>query len=208
MRIRSPFLLLALVTLVAGCQTTSIQSAWYDTNFRGGPMRKIVVVGSVNSVADGRVFEDIFAEKLRAAGVEGIAGYTVIADETRGAEAQFATAVANTGAQGLLLVRLLRVDTRTQVSTTMVPGGMGWGWGGGWGGGWGSPFGPSMVPVQQVNQYDLATVESKLYDVQTKQLVWAATTTTFNPTSVARETPRFADVIIGQLAQRGIIQSK
>ena len=208
MRIRSAFLLLALVTLVSGCQTTSIQSAWYDTNFRGGPMRKIVVVGSVNSVADGRVFEDIFAEKLRAAGVEGIAGYTVIADETRGTEAQFATAVASTGAQGLLLVRLLRVDTRTQVSTTMVPGGMGWGWGGGWGGGWGSPFGPAMVPVQQVNQYDLATVESKLYDVQTKQLVWAATTTTFNPTSVARETPGFASVIIGQLAQRGIIQGK
>ena len=207
MRIRSPFLLLALVTLVAGCQTTSIQSAWYDTNFRGGPMRKIVVVGSVNSVADGRVFEDIFAEKLRAAGVEGIAGYTVIADETRGTEAQFATAVASTGAQGLLLVRLLRVDTRTQVSTTMVRGGMGWGWGGGWGG-WGSPFGPSMVPVQQVSQYDLATVESKLYDVQTKQLVWAATTTTFNPTSVARETPGFAGVIIGQLAQRGIIPGK
>jgi hypothetical protein len=65
-----------------------------------------------------------------------------------------------------------------------------------------------MVPVQQVSQYDLATVESKLFDVQTKQLVWAATTTTFNPTSVARETPGFADVIIGQLAQRGIIQNK
>ena len=66
----------------------------------------------------------------------------------------------------------------------------------------------SMVPVQQVTQYDLATVESKLFDVQTKQLVWAATTTTFNPRSVARETPGFASVIIGQLAQRGIIQSK
>jgi hypothetical protein len=209
MNIRSPLLLLALAILVTGCQTTSIQSAWYDTNFRGGPMRKIVVVGSVNSVADGRAFEDIFAEKLRAAGVEGIAGYTVIADEARTGEASFAAAVAGTGAQGLLLVRLLSVDTRTQVSTTMVPGGMGWGWGGGWGGGWGSPFGPPvMVPVQQVSQYDLATVESKLYDVQTKQLVWAATTTTFNPTSVARETPRFADVIIGQLAQRGIIPSK
>jgi len=208
MKLRSLFLPFALLTLVAGCQSTSIQSAWYDTNFRGGPMRKIVVVGSVDSISDGRVFEDIFAEKLRAAGVEGVAGYTVIADEARAGEAPFGAAVAKTGAQGLLLVRLLRVDTRTQVSTTMVSGGMGWGWGGGWGGGWGSPFGPTMVPVQQVSQYDLATVESKLFDVQTKQLVWAATTTTFNPTSVARETPGFADVIIGQLARRGIIQSK
>ena len=208
MKLRSLLPMLALATLVAGCQTTSIQSAWFDTNFRGGPMRKIVVVGSVDSVADGRVFEDIFAEKLRAAGVEGVAGYTVIGDEARAAEALFAGAVAGTGAQGLLLVRLLRVDTRTQVSTTMVPGGMGWGWGGGFGGGWGGPFGPPMVPVQQVQQYDLATVESKLFDVQTRQLVWAATTTTFNPSSVARETPGFAGVIIAQLAQRGIIERK
>jgi len=204
MRLRSLLLPLALLTFVAGCQSTSIRSAWYDTNFRGGPMRKIVVVGSVDNVADGRVFEDIFAEKLRAAGVDGVAGHTVIADEARAGDTEFASAVAKSGAQGLLLVRLLRVDTRTQVSTTMVPGGMGWGWGGGWG----SPWGRTMVPVQQVSQYDLATVESKLFEVQTKQLVWAATSTTLNPTSVARETPGFADVIIGQLAQRGIIQGR
>ena len=58
------------------------------------------------------------------------------------------------GAQGILLITLLGVDTRTQVSTTMV---------------------------------------------------WAATTTTFNPGSIAREAPAFVDLIIGQLASRNII---
>ena len=79
---------------------------------------------------------------------------------------------------------------------------MGWGWG---------PWGTTAlttVPVQQVSQYELATVESKLFDVQTKQLVWAATTSTFNPRTVARETPAFADLIIGQLASRDIIAKK
>ncbi len=204
MNLRSLFLPLALALLAAGCQSTSIQSAWYDTNFRGGPMKKIVVVGSINTVSDGRVFEDIFAQRLAAAGVDGIAGYTVIADEARVGDGPFAAAVAKSGADGMLLVRLLGVDTRTQVQTTMVAGGMGWGWGGGWG----NPWGPTMIPVQTVNQYNLAIVESKLFDVQTKQLVWAATTSTFNPTSVARETPGFADLIIGQLAQRGIVKGK
>ena len=204
MHLRSLLFPLAAAALVAGCQTTSIQSAWFDTNFHTGPMRRIVVVGSIQSVADGRVFEDTFAQKLRAAGVDGVAGYTVIPDEARGSDVAFADAVAKTGAQGLLLVRLLGVDTRTQVSTTMVAGGQGWGWGGGWG----SPFAPTWVPVQRVSQYDLATVETKLFDVPTRQLVWAATTTTFNPTSVQRETPGFADVIIGQLASRGIIAGK
>jgi len=100
-----------------------------------------------------------------------------------------------------LLVTLLAVDTRTQVSTTMVHGGMGWGRGP-WGGTTWTSF-----PVQQVSQYDLATVETKLFDVQTT-LVWAATTNTFNPRSVAREAPAFANLIIEQLASRQIISSK
>ena len=63
----------------------------------------------------------------------------------------------------------------------------------------------TMVPVQQIRQYDLATVETNLFDVRTRQLVRAATTTTFNPGSIAREAPAFVDMIIGQLASRDII---
>jgi hypothetical protein len=198
------FALITLVTLVSGCQpSTSIRSAWFDTDFNGPPLRKIIVVGHTDNVSDGRVFEDIFSEKLRAAGVEGVAGHTVISDDARASDKLLEAAVVKSGAQGLLLVRLLSVDTRTRVSTTMVRGGMGWGMG------TMSGLGSStLVPVQHVSQYDLATVETKLLGVKTKQLVWAATTTTLNPGSVARETPAFADLIIGQLASRGIIQSK
>ncbi len=204
MNFRSTFVLFALVTLVSGCQpSTSIRSAWYDTDFTGPPFRKIIVVGHTDNVSDGRVFEDLFSAKLRAAGVEGVAGHAVISDDARASDTLIDAAVVKSGAQGLLLVRLLSVDTRTRVSTTMVRGGMGWGMG--TMSGLGSTT--TLVPVQQVSQYDLVTVETKLLGVHTKQLVWAATTTTLNPGSVARETPAFADLIIGQLTVRGIIQS-
>ncbi len=202
MNIRSIFLWAALLALLSGCQSTSIRSAWFDTDFTGPPMRKIVVEGSLNGTAEGRMVETIFVEKLRAVGVDAIAGYTARLDDPALPDAAFDAAVADTGAQGLLLVRLLGVDTRTQVSTTMVRGGMGWGRGT-----WGATTG-MMVPVQQVSQQDIATVETKLFDVKTKRLVWAATTSTLNPRSVARESPAFADLIIGQLASRGIIERK
>jgi FimV-like protein len=80
MNFRSTFAWIALVALVSGCQTTSVRSAWFDTDFSGPPMRKIVVAGSVNRTADERVLEDIFVEKLRAAGVEAVAGHTVRLD--------------------------------------------------------------------------------------------------------------------------------
>lgn len=202
MNFRAMSALAALVALVSGCQSTSIRSAWFDTDFAGPPMKKIVVVGSVATAAGNRILEDVMVERLRAAGVEAIAGRTVRLDDPGLPEATFASTVIDTGAQGLLLVTLLGVDTRTQISTTMVSGGQGWGRGP-WGGPASRPM--PMVPVQQIRQYDLATVETKLYDVRTRQLVWAATTTTFNPGSVAREAPAFMDTIIGQLASRDII---
>lgn len=190
---------LGLATLLlTACQTTSIKSAWFDPSYTGGAMKKIVVVGVGANVADRRVFEDIFAQKLRAAGVDGIPGYAVIPDDARAAEAPFSAAVEKSGAQGALMVRLLGVDTKTQVSTTMVPGGFGWG-------PYGGMYGAAWYPVAQVSQYDIATVETSLYEVKSRRLVWAATTETFNPTSVAQETPAYADLIIKQLLARGVI---
>jgi hypothetical protein len=134
-------------------------------------------------------------------GVDGAAGWTVIPDEARQTQEPFTAAVMKSGAQGLLMVRLLGVDTRTQVTTTMVAT-TGPVWGGpAWGGGWGT----TMVPVSQVSQTNLAIVETSLYDVATGRAVWSGTTHTLNPSSLQREVPGFADVIIGELRARGLI---
>jgi hypothetical protein len=202
MNFRLPLILLALAACLSGCQSTTIRSAWFDTDFTGPPFRKIMVVGDIGTTTEGRVFEDTFAAKLREAGVDALSGHAIRLDDPTLPEGSFGAAVANSGAQGLLFVRLLGVDTRTQVTTTMVAGGMGWGRGP-WGGAT-----QTRVPVQTITQYELATVEAKLYDVQTKQLVWAATTSTFNPRSVERETPAFADLVIRQLRDRDIIPGK
>jgi len=197
--------LLACTMLVAlaGCQSTSIRSGWFDTDFGGPPMRKIVVVGDLGSTAQSRVFEDAFAARLRAAGVDAVAGHAVLGLDENTPDARFAAIVDGTQAQGLLLVRLLGVDTRTQVTTTMVAGGMAWGH---------DPWGRSRprAPAQRVTvtQNDFANVEAKLFEVQSRSLVWAATTTTFNPRSVEREVPGFADVVVGELAARGIVPGR
>jgi hypothetical protein len=195
--LRPVFLLLAALVLAA-CATTTIRSAWFDTSYTGGPLKRIVVVGVGGQVPDRRVFEDIFAEQLRAAGVDGVPGYTVMPDEARMDDAAFAAAVARSGADGVLIVRLLGVDTRTQVSTAMMPGPMMWG-------PYGGTFGPTWFPATQVNQYEIARVESSLYEAKTRRMIWAATTDTLNPSTVSQETPRFAALIIGQLRARGLI---
>jgi len=193
------FLTIAIAAVaLSACQTTSFRSAWYDTSYNGGVLKRVVVIASDGTTSDSRVFEDIFVQKLTAAGVQGVPGYTTIPPGARGAEGPFAAAVAATGADGVLMIRLLRVDTKTQVSTVMMPGPM-WGpWGGFYGG-------PGWYPATDVTQYDIATVESNLYQVSTKRLIWAATTETLNPTSVAKEAPVFADLLLEQFRARGLV---
>lgn len=186
--------------MVAACASTSLQSAWYDTSYNGGAFKRILVVGVGSNVANRRVFEDIFSQRLSATGTQGIPGYRFLGDDARTNEPAWNAGVAQSGADGLLLVRLLGVDTKTHVYTTMMPGPM-------YGPYYGPWWGPSMVAVPQVTQYDIANVETSLFDVKTKRVVWAATTQTFNPSTVGEETPGFAQLIIGQLAARGLIAS-
>jgi hypothetical protein len=105
------------------------------------------------------------------------------------------------------VIRVLGVDTRTQVNTMMVttttPV-----WGGPmWGSGWGSTsvWATTTVPVTQVSQYALVMVETSLYEVSTGRLVWSGITQTLNPSDFQRDVAGFADVIIGQLRQRGLL---
>ncbi len=188
------------VALLSSCASTTLQSAWYDTSFAGGPFKKIIVLGVGGTVSNRRVFEDIFAQQLNAAGTQAVPGYQFVADDARQNEPAWNAGIAQSGADGVLIVRLLGVDTKTQVTTTMVPGPMYFGPYGVWG--------PQMIAVPDVTQYQVANVETTLFDVRTKRIVWAGTTQTFNPTSVPQETPGFAQVIIGQLAARGLIAPK
>ena len=50
MRMLRYCLALATLAFLAGCQTTSIQSAWFDTTYKGGPFRKVVVLASDGTI--------------------------------------------------------------------------------------------------------------------------------------------------------------
>jgi uncharacterized OB-fold protein len=192
----------AALALLAGCQTTSIQSAWFDSSYRGGPFKKIVVIASDGTTSDSRVFEDIMVQSLQATGVAAIPGYSTVPPDARRAEAPFAAAVAATGADGVILVRLIRVDTKTQVSTMMMPGPMVGPWGGFYGGGF---YGGGFYAVPQVTQYEVASVETNVYAVASRTLVWAATTQTVDPRNIEKEAPNFANIVITQLRARGLL---
>ena len=206
------WLLLFVPALVAACASTSLRDSWMDPQFTGAPFRKWIVVGAGASTVAQRTLEDVMVGRLRERGVQAAPGWQYLPDG-QVAEAQLDAAVAASGADALMLVRLHGVETRTQVSTQMVPAvapmmGPSMGPGAppgfaGRGGWWGTYT--TWVAVPDISQYTVANVETMVYQVSSRQLVWAGSTQTFDPTSVAREAQGFSSVLLRALAQNNLV---
>lgn len=202
-RIRRPFLA-AIALVLAACASTTIRDTWYDPEYRGAAFRKVLVLGVLPNIAERRQYEDVMVATINATGAQGIPAYRFLPGQERASEAELDRAVRESGADALLMSRLLRVDTQAQVSTHRVSparGASGWGWGG-WYSGW---WGAGWQTVTTVTQYDIAVVETTLFSVGSGRVVWTGVTDTFQPRSVAREAPGFSATIVGTLQARGLL---
>jgi hypothetical protein len=203
MRRRLPAL--AAAAFLAACASTTIVDQWQSADFKGGPFKRILVVGITKEATVRRIFEDEFVGQLRARGTGAVASYTLIPEDGQVERPRLERAVKESGADAVLITRVVRVEHRTQVvpGTPAFPGfgrdiyGV---YGTGWGGVWTGYASPPAV-----FQYDEVMVETKLFDALTATLVWAAQSDVFAPTDARKDSADFAARIIGALAARRLI---
>lgn len=181
---------------LAGCASTTIRDAWTDPAWQGGPFRRLLVLGVSRDVPERRIFEDTMARRIVATGVEAVPAYGYLPEAAKADEPSLDRAVRESGADALLMSRIRSIDRRTSVSTVMVPASVGFGW---------YPWYSGWYPVTDVRQYDIAVVETSVFDTKTKRVVWTGVTETYEPTSVERDAPGFADVVVKALAGRGLL---
>ena len=192
-------LVAAAALLLAACASTTLRDAWFDPAYPAKPFRKLLVLGVSDDISERRIFEDIMARHVAATGTEAVPAYRFLPDAGKVPEPALDEAVRAAGADGLLMSRVRKIDRRTSITTTMAPGGF-YGPGFGWYGMY-----SAWYPMTDVRQYDIATVETSLFAANGKQVVWSGMTETYEPTSVAKDAPGFADVIVKALQQRGLL---
>ena len=114
-----PGLLLASAFLLAGCATSdSVVKIYESPDFNGGPFDKVLIVGAHESTGTRRLFEDSLAAVINENGAFAVPSLSVMdADDPIEREAVI-VAVRETGADAVLVTRLLDVQ-----STTTVEGG-------------------------------------------------------------------------------------
>ncbi|RDI99019.1 hypothetical protein DVT68_11040 [Dyella solisilvae] len=206
---------LSLLAALAGCSTLSISNQWKDPNWQGPPAADVLVIGIASSDSTRRVFEDTFVEALQRADVHATASYTQLApNET---EARVDQLIKSSGAEAILVTRVVSVQQRVNVTPGTPVRGPNWGgpWGSrAWGGpGWRGPgpggfytwYGNAWRTAPRVTVREEVTLETSVWDSRTQGVVWIAATTTTATDNIPRVTRNLANTLIPRLRADGIL---
>jgi hypothetical protein len=194
--------------LLSGCATTKMMGEWRNPDAeKAGPYKKILVTAITSQETVRRPFEDAFGSALARFGAAGVSGYTLLPATGEADKDQLVKAVRDAGADAALVVRLVSKDTRSHTSVISSDSRAYWnsaGYYGSYHSGWTGYYEPISV-YEYETEYDIITVEAKLFDATTEKLVWAASTETVDPRKLQQEIAAYAKLICKRLGKNGLL---
>lgn len=185
------------LALVAGCSTTNtkLETSWRAPEADAFQFEKLIALAVTPDAATSRRIEDELASRVPGA----VAGYTAVSDGARDDDAELGRQIAASGADGVLVVRLIDRDERSR----WVPGDFP--------SYYYSPYGyhryrgpvyndPGYMRVDEVYRF-----ETNVYDLEPETLLWSGLTSTVSPSSMESLIGELMEVVGDKLRAEGLI---
>ena len=194
------FLTLAL----NGCSTTAtpIVSEWRNPVQTSGSFQRLMIGGPSGDVSVRRNFEDEFVTQLAAVGVNASPSYRYMPENDETNENNLKQAAQKARADGLLFMRSVKVEEKTNYPTVGPEISFGI-FGSNAGAGWSGI--PGSSGPYRYNEY---TSETALYDVAKNELVWTGTLKTKEPSNVQTAIKSYVQTITNALAAQNLFPKK
>ena len=167
---RFALFLFACLCLPVSCATTKMTDVSRDENYKG-TIRKVVVVGIFKESDTRKIFEDEFADRLRARGLEAIASRKLVSDAEMPDKDLVLRRIREFGADTVVVTRVVDMETvKTQVPGQgfAMPAYYGY---------YGAYYSYSYRPGYTL-QEGFAYMETNLYNTGDEKLIWSGRSTT------------------------------
>jgi hypothetical protein len=196
------FLVMALA--LNGCSTTAtpIVSEWRNPAQTSGSFQRLMIGGPSGDVSVRRNFEDEFVTQLAAVGVNASPSYRYMPENDETNENNLKQAAQKARADGLLFMRSVKVEEKTNYPTIGPEISFGI-FGSNAGAGWSGI--PGSSGPYRYNEY---TSETALYDVAKNELVWTGTLKTKEPSNVQTAIKSYVQTITKALAAQNLFPKK
>jgi hypothetical protein len=186
------------------CGNTQVLDTWKATDVTPAPVARIVVVGLSGDQVTRRLFEDTFSEELRRRGNDAVAGHTFLPKEPEANPDSALAVLKGKGFDAVLTARSMGVqeeETVTQGTAYYIPDSGYYGWNGYYGAVY-----QDMTATTYTTRTTKARVETHLYQVASKKLVWGARSETTATGKLTENMRDYAQTVAGDLAKSGYIK--
>jgi hypothetical protein len=199
----------ALALAVLACGTTpttvtTVPTAWKSPDYSGPGFARILVIAVHTDDGTRRLFEDHLARELTKHRVVAVPSYTHLPDTDQHTRAEIREAVAGGDFDGVTVSRLVgRNEEKTYVAgrsyeVAKTPTGGYYGY-----------YRTSWEVVNEPGYYKTNTtvhLQTRLYDVQSKSMVWDGKSDTMNPNSVTDTVESSTRAIAKQIKKDGMLR--
>jgi hypothetical protein len=195
-------IIVSAALLFLSCATPMrLTDDWKDSSFSQPAYKKLMVVALTKRADLRQPIENEFARQLKARGVEASTCYECIPDPEKVTREELAAAGRGMGIEAFLVVRLLRIETKTESyrASSPPPAGVSIGMDSMTTMQWGAPDPP------MTKRSETATLESRLFDGKTSSLVWRSTADVSNPSGSPEQISQFVALVLKTLGGEKLI---
>ena len=203
MKARALWLVLAAFAL-ASCRSP-FSNVWEDPEWKGGPLRSVLVVGKEADAATRRAYEDAVVARLTEIGVRAEASHRSVPDDQLTPDA-IARVVAAGKQDGMIAARLVGVDERARYlpgasrstsRSTVRSRHSGWR-------SWDGFAEPGTWRIDRV-----ARIETQVWSLEGEgNLIWAGMSESVNPRDIPGVAASLANDTVSTLQSAGVLPSE
>jgi hypothetical protein len=192
------WLVILTLAVLPGCTTSRLVSQQSNPDYVGKSFKSVMVVGVTSDEIVRRTFEDRVATLLDKRGLKGIPAYSVAGSRGKVEEADLREAIARSGAEGVLITRVTRVDRESGT----VPGAtVGVGLYGYYGGVWQTV----TTAPQQISGPSWTLSETRLFDARTGALAWTGIVDTRENDDLGAAMTQYVNIIFDAMVRDRVL---
>jgi hypothetical protein len=188
----------AALALLAGCATSSLVSQQANPDYVGKSFKSVMVVAVTADELVRRTFEDRMVALLGKRGTRGIPAYDAIGSRGQVEEADLRQAIARSGAEGVLVTRVTRVDrsSGTLPGATVAVGFYGY-----YSGAWETVH---LAP-QKITGPSWTVSETRLFDAKSGALAWTGVMDTRENDDLGAALTQYINVIFDAMVSDRVL---
>jgi hypothetical protein len=196
--------------MTASCSLTNLNAVWKDPQYQGGKLQNILVIGGTTNQIVRRITEDEFTARFKSRGTNAIPSYTVFPSAKTLDKDTIESSGRDLGIDSILIARVIDIKTKQQVTPAPAsyyyrdiyfydwPNRYSRFYTGSFTGGYYSDR-------SYLSEYEVANLETSIYETQTGKLIWSALSDTVIGGDTLLEVSSVVEVIMKNLAENQLI---